>query len=258
MRIALGIEYAGNGFLGWQSQQNGLTVQGTLEGVLSQVADQPIRVVCAGRTDAGVHATGQVVHFDTDAIRPLRAWIAGSNSWLPKTINVCWAEAVDERFHARFTATARRYCYVILNQPMHSAVTQGRATWHRHPLDVALMQQGANHLLGECDFSSFRSSECESRSPNRCIHFINVKRQQDFIFVELQANAFLHHMVRNIVGVLLRVGAGFKSPDWVAEVLLARDRTAAAETAAADGLYFVQVIYPPPYSFAPGRNVLLF
>lgn len=257
MKFALGIEYAGTDFSGWQIQQRGVTVQGTLEGVLSRVADRPVQVICAGRTDAGVHATGQVVHFETEAIRPLRAYLAGCNTLLPRTISVRWVEQVDHRFHARFSALSRRYRYVICNTPMHSAVNAGRATWFRHPLDAEKMQKGADCLLGEHDFSSFRSSACESHSVHRFMQMIQVRREGQFVLIDVQANAFLHHMVRNIVGVLLRIGAGFNPPDWAEEVLVARDRRMAAETAPAEGLYFVQVDYPAPWQFPPGGQVLL-
>ena len=258
MRVALGVEYAGSGFCGWQTQSSAISVQATLEAALSKVANHPIQLTCAGRTDAGVHATGQVVHFDTDAIRQDTAWVGGCNALLPKSISVRWAITVDETFHARFSAVTRRYCYVICNTPMHSGITHGRATWYRHPLEVEAMQQGVSLLLGERDFSAFRSSQCESRTPMRCLREAMVTRKEDFVFIELAANAFLHHMVRNITGVLLRVGAGFHDPQWVAEVLLSRDRRQAAETASADGLYLVEVIYPSPWHFPKGRSVLLF
>lgn len=258
MRVALGVEYAGNGFCGWQAQRNGESVEATLRAALSKVANHPVHLTCAGRTDAGVHATGQVVHFDTDAIRNESAWVGGSNALLPKSIVVRWAQTVDDTFHARFTAMSRRYCYVICNTPMHSAITAGRAAWYRHPLDVSAMQEGASLLLGERDFTSFRSSQCESSTPMRCLTLAKVSRKEHFVFIELEANAFLHHMVRNVAGALFRVGAGFHPPEWVAEVLEARDRRQAAETAPSDGLYLVQVTYPLPWRFPSGRNVLLF
>ena len=257
MRFVLGVEYAGGGFSGWQAQRNSITVQSTLERALTRIADHPIKVICAGRTDAGVHATGQVVHFDTDAVRPLQAWVAGTNTLLPKTIAIRWAKAVDVGFHARFSALSRSYQYVICNTPMHCAINAGRATWYRHLLNIEWMQEGGNNLLGEQDFSSFRGTGCESKTPVRCLQSLAIKRQGEFVIIELSANAFLYHMVRNIAGVLMRVGAGFESPQWVREVLSARDRTQAGETASASGLYLVQVTYPPPWLFPSGRNILL-
>ena len=258
MRVALGIEYDGRGFCGWQAQVRGASVQATLEAALSQVADHPISTMVAGRTDAGVHATGQVVHFDSEAIRPLHAWVAGANALLPKTIAVRWATPVQDHFHARFSAQARRYCYIICNTPMHSALTAGRATWYRHPLDAEAMQQGAMALIGEQDFSAFRSSQCESSTPMRCVQSVQVTRRGEFVCIEIEANAFLHHMVRNIAGVLMRVGAGIQPPAWVGEVLQTRDRRRAAETASPAGLYLIGVRYPSPWLFPAGRPVLLF
>jgi tRNA pseudouridine38-40 synthase len=249
MRIALGIEYNGQGFHGWQAQRDTKTLQATLEEALSKVANEPIQLYCAGRTDAGVHATGQVVHFDTSAKRHIDAWIWGTNTFLPSSIKVCWARAVDYRFHARFTAIARRYRYVILNCPVRPALLSGRVTWHYYPLDVERMRLAAAHILGEQDFSSFRSSQCNSKSPNRNVTEFIIERRNDFIIFEIEANAFLHHMVRNIAGVLMKVGAGFREPDWVKDALQAKSRQAAAETAAPDGLYLTRVYYPEPYAF---------
>jgi len=257
MRIALGIEYNGHDFFGWQAQENLLTVQGNIENALSIIADHPVKLFCAGRTDAGVHAVGQVAHFDTSAERVLRAWTFGTNTHLPPTIAIRWAEKVDENFHARFSAFARCYRYVIYNHPIRSAISALRATWYQHHLNVALMQQAANDLLGEQDFTSFRSAQCEAKSPMRNVHHVRVNRFGDFVIVEIQANAFLHHMVRNIVGVLLRIGAGFASPNWLLEVLHAKDRRQAAETAPPTGLYLYQVNYPEPYGFPKPNEWLL-
>jgi tRNA pseudouridine38-40 synthase len=249
MRIALGIEYNGYGFYGWQAQQNLATIQGELEKALSKVANEPIFLFCAGRTYANVHATGKVVHFDTRAKRHIDAWIWGVNAHLPPAIVVRWAKAVDFSFHARFKATARRYRYVIYNHPIRPALLHTRATWHYFPLDISRMQEAAQYLLGEQDFSSFRSSQCNSKSPMRNVTEFSICRKQDFVLIEIQANAFLHHMVRNIVGTLVKIGAKNKDPDWMLEVLQAKSRAAAAETAPADGLYLIRVFYPEPYIF---------
>jgi len=249
MRLALGVEYHGGSFCGWQRQKNQTTIQETLENSLSRVADHSVKTICAGRTDTGVHALGQVVHFDTDKNRPRHAWLIGTNTYLPKTISLKWVRVVDEDFHARFSAQARTYQYFIHNVPTHSALTAGNATWYRYSLDVTLMQRAAQYLLGEHDFSSFRSSQCESHSPVRLIEVISVRRLGQFIVIEVTANAFLHHMVRNIVGSLLRVGSGRASVTWMKDILLARDRRIAAETAEPDGLYLYQVRYSNRYDF---------
>jgi tRNA pseudouridine38-40 synthase len=249
MRIALGIEYFGHGFYGWQFQQGLPTIQATLETALGKVANETIVLTCAGRTDANVHATGQVVHFDTRAKRHIDAWIWGTNSHLPASIAVRWAKHVDHHFHARFTATARRYRYIIYNHPIRPALFSTRVTWYYYPLDVERMREAGCCLIGEQDFSSFRSSQCHSKTPMRKVTEFNVRRQGDFVIVEIQANAFLHHMVRNIVGSLVKVGSHAREPAWMQEVLHAKDRRAAATTAPADGLYLTKVVYPEPYIF---------
>jgi tRNA pseudouridine38-40 synthase len=249
MRIALGIEYDGHEFYGWQAQKNLPTVQGHLESALSKVADEPITVFCAGRTDAGVHATGQVIHFDTTKDRNMRAWVLGVNTHLPPTIAVRWAEQVDDQFHARFSALSRRYCYFIYNNTARSAIWARRAAWHYEKLNETAMQQAGQYLIGEHDFSSFRSSQCESKTPIRHITSLTVKRYHDLMIIEVEANAFLHHMVRNIVGVLMEIGEGRRESDWMQEVLMAKDRKKAAETASPAGLYLVKVNYPEQYSF---------
>lgn len=249
MKIALGIEYNGSDFFGWQAQTNLSTVQGNLENALSKIADEPIKLFCAGRTDAGVHATGQVVHFETEVVRPLRAWTHGTNTHLPPAIAVRWVREVDEKFHARFSALARRYCYIIHNHALRSAILASQATWYYPSLHIQPMQAAAKFLLGEQDFSSFRSAQCESKTPMRNVQEIIITRQDDFVIIEIQANAFLHHMVRNIVGVLLQIGSGWKEPDWMNIVLQAKDRRAAAETASPHGLYLGKVIYPEQYDF---------
>lgn len=249
MRIALGIEYNGHGYYGWQYQPGLPTIQGALEEALSKIANEPIYLFCAGRTDASVHATGQVIHFDTRAKRHIDAWIWGANSYLPPSIVVRWAKQVDYHFHARFTAVARRYRYIIFNHPIRPAILSNRVTWHYYPLDVTSMQDAIPYLLGEQDFSSFRSSQCNSKTPMRCVLDCMIKRQGDYVILEIEANAFLHHMVRNIVGVLFKIGEGLKSSAWMEEVLKSKKRTAAAETAPPDGLYLIQVKYPKPYVF---------
>lgn len=259
MRIALGIEYDGSPYHGWQAQANAHkklpTVQASLQQVLSRIADHPVELYCAGRTDAGVHATGQVVHFDTEAKRHPDAWIWGANSYLPPEIAVRWAKSVDYGFHARFSALARRYRYLIYNHPIRPAVLTGRVTWNYYPLDAVAMQSATPYFLGEQDFSSFRSSECSSKTAMRKVISLQVTRENDFVVIEVEANAFLHHMVRNIAGVLMRIGAGWEKPEWALEVLEARDRRVAAETAPAQGLYLVEVRYPELYQFPKSEDV---
>ncbi len=244
MRIALGIEYDGTDFLGWQRLRHGSAVQAEVEKALSRVADAPVEVVCAGRTDSGVHAQCQVVHFDTQAQRSERGWMLGANSHLPASIAVRWAKPVALDFHARFGARARRYRYVILNRPMRPALQARYVTWERRPLDAALMHQAAQALLGEHDFSAFRTVACQARTPVRCVHAITVGREGQNVTMEIQANAFLHHMVRNIVGSLLPVGRGDEPALWIAQLLAGRDRAAAGPTAPAQGLTFLAPLYP--------------
>jgi tRNA pseudouridine38-40 synthase len=243
MRIALGVEYDGSAFCGWQTQPSGCAVQNKLEAALAQIAGSAVATVCAGRTDAGVHALGQVVHFDTSVERPLSAWMRGVNALTPPSLAVTWARFVDERFHARYAARERRYRYVLLNRAARPAADQGRVGWIHLPLELDLMRGAAHTLLGEHDFSAFRSSECQAASPIRNLARIDIRRSGDYVVFELAANAFLHHMVRNIVGCLVYVGCGRQPPEWLAGVLAGRDRSAAAPTFAASGLYLVQVVY---------------
>lgn len=250
MRIAIGIEYDGSAFAGWQWQPGRRTVQSTVEEALSRVAAEPVRVVCAGRTDAGVHATEQVAHFDTGVYRKPHSWLMGTNTELPEDVRVLWAREVAEEFHARYSAIARVYRYVILNRPMKSALQRRQVTWHYAPLDVEAMRKAAEYLIGEHDFSSFRAQDCQSRSPNRFMHFIHVRREDDQVIIELCANAFLHHMVRNIAGVLMEIGAGRRPPEWADEVLQARNRKAGGVTAPADGLYLAGIYYPESFGIA--------
>lgn len=247
-RYALGVEYLGTAYHGWQRQVDLKSVQAELETALSRVADVDVTVVCAGRTDTGVHALGQVVHFDCAAKRSERAWLLGTNQYLPRDISVSWCQQVDADFHARFSATARTYRYTIYNYPVRSAIQMNRALWYCHPLDIDLMKQGSDYLVGQHDFSSFRASQCQAHSPVRNIESIEIIRQGDDIMLEFKANAFLHNMIRNIVGVLLKVGDGQASPTWVQEVLAAKSRDCAAKTASPMGLYFYQVDYPSHFA----------
>lgn len=256
MRIVLGVEYNGHGYYGWQAQPNLKTIQGTLQDALAKVANEPIHLFCAGRTDTHVHATGQVVHFDTRAKRHIDAWIWGTNSYLPSSIVVRWARHVDYSFHARFTAIARRYRYVIFNNPIRPAMLSTKATWYYYPLDIEIMKKAGAYLIGEHDFSSFRSSQCNSKTPMRNITELTIHRNVDFVFLEIEANAFLHHMVRNIAGVLMKIGAGSKEVEWMLEVLQAKSRKSAAETAPPDGLYLTHVRYPEHYELPPHQNHL--
>ena len=250
-RIACRVEYDGGAYSGWQAQPHldVKTVQTTLELALTQVADAdlPLRVHCAGRTDAGVHGFSQVIHFDAPATRSPKAWVIGGNANLPYDIRLHWAVPVPEDFHARFTATARRYRYVIVNAPVRPALLGGQLTWQRRPLDAALMHLESQCLLGEQDFSCFRAASCQSNSPMRNVHSVSVTRCGELIVSDIKANAFLHHMVRNIAGSLMAVGTGRKPPGWCAELLLQGERALAADTAPASGLYLVDVDYPARY-----------
>lgn len=244
MRIALGVEYDGTDYFGWQRLSHGASVQSALEAALSRVADEPIVVTCAGRTDAGVHARCQVVHFDTGAVRSERSWILGTNSNLPRDIGVRWVVPVGADFHARFSARARRYRYRILNRPVRPALDARFVAWERLPLDVDAMHIAAHTLLGKHDFSAFRTVACQARHAVRTVQEIALWRDDDTVNLEIQANAFLHHMVRNIVGSLLPVGRGERPPGWLRELLDGRDRAVAGPTAAAQGLVFLRPLYP--------------
>lgn len=256
-RVALGIEYFGHGFKGWQRQPSAKpSIQEELEKALSRIANAPIEVVCAGRTDAGVHATHQVVHFDSPVVRNDNSWVRGVNSQLPDQIGVRWVRRVEESFHARFSATARRYRYVIDNSATMPVIHRNGVTWHFSPLDAEEMNKAGQALLGENDFTSFRAKECQSHTPMRNIHHLMVRRIGSLVVIDVKANAFLHHMIRNIAGVLCEVGDGRKPVEWVAEVLKARDRSQASVTAPPHGLYFVDVDYDESYGLPTGSNSL--
>ena len=247
MRIALGIEYDGTSYNGWQRQKNGIGIQQRLEEALSVVADESIEVHCAGRTDTGVHASGQVVHFDTQAERSERGWLLGANTNLPPDISVGWVVGVSDEFHARFSATARSYRYRILNRLQRSALHRYRAWWVHQPLDEKRMHEAAQRLIGEHDFSAFRAAGCQAKSATREVTQVSVTRSGDWLTLEISANAFLMHMVRNITGTLAAIGMGEQPVGWAADVLESRDRTVAGVTAPAHGLTLVSVEYPDEF-----------
>lgn len=244
MRVAAGVEYRGTRFMGWQRQSQGPTVQECVEDALMTVANHPLRVHCAGRTDAGVHALHQVIHFDTTATREPRAWVLGGNGMLPEDVSLTWANPVDPDFHARYSAVGRTYGYLILNRRSRPGTWQGLVAWECRRLDCDRMAEAAGALIGVHDFSSFRGVGCQSKSPVRDVRRLQVRRQGDLIVIEIEANAFLQHMVRNIAGVLMSIGMGRHPVQWAGEVLEHRDRTMGGVTAPADGLYLVGVSYP--------------
>ncbi|MCJ0764261.1 tRNA pseudouridine(38-40) synthase TruA [Variovorax terrae] len=243
MRLALGISYNGQAYDGWQSQPSGRTVQDHLESALAQFTTAPVSTLCAGRTDAGVHGLMQVVHFDTPLRREPFSWIRGTNRFLPPDIAVQWAHEVPEAFHARASATARRYAYVLRESPVRPSVDAGRVGWVFRPLDENAMREAAAHLIGEHDFTSFRASECQARTPVKTLHRLDLHRRGAYWRFEFEANAFLHHMIRNIMGCLVAIGQGQQAPGWMAQVLAARRRDAAAPTFSPDGLYFLGPVY---------------
>lgn len=253
--IALAVEYDGSCFHGWQTQPGGGTVQDALEAALAKIAGQPVPVTCAGRTDAGVHATAQVVHFLPPVERPESAWVRGVNTYLPDGVAVRWAHTVlpvaGESFHARFSARARRYRYLLLNRPQRPGLEAGRVGWFHAPLDVHAMQTAARHLLGEHDFTSFRAAECQAKTPVKRLDVAQISQHGDLIVFDFAATAFLHHMVRNMVGALVYVGKGAHPPEWIAELLVVRNRSVAAPTFAAGGLYLVGVDYEPHWHLPP-------
>ena len=243
MRIALGIEYEGGAFCGWQTQPGGCSVQDAVERALGDIAGARIETTCAGRTDAGVHARWQVVHFDTDVDRPESAWVRGTNSRLPSAVSVLWSRQVAPTFHARFDALSRSYRYVLLARGSRPGVQHGRVGWWHGSLDVEAMRSAAAVLVGEHDFSAFRAAECQAKSPVRTVSRLEVRSEGPYVIFDLRANAFLQHMVRNIVGTLVYIGAGRQPAPWMAELLASRDRRLAAPTFAADGLYLTAVEY---------------
>lgn len=261
-RIVLGVQYDGAPWQGWQTQPHGETVQDRLEAALRQFAGTDVATTCAGRTDAGVHALEQVVHFDTSLDRDMNSWVRGVNTFLPPSIAVRWATAVagdaEQEFHARFSARSRTYQYVLYNNPVRAPLLDGKAGWAFRPLDVDRMREGAAHLLGEHDFSSFRSVQCQAKSPVKTMYTIDLQRHGDILLLTLHANAFLYHMVRNIVGSLIFVGTGARPADWMKELLEGRDRKVAAPTFMPDGLYLAKIDYDPNWNLpqTPPQNFL--
>lgn len=257
MRIALGIEYDGAAFHGWQSQPHGNTVQDALERALAAVAGESVRANCAGRTDAGVHALAQVAHFDCTVMRPDHAWVRGTNAHLPDSVAVRWAQPVDAEFHARSSALSRSYRYVLYNHAVRPAINFGHVGWYHRPLDSEAMRRAAQLLIGEQDFSAFRAAECQARSPVKILYQADVARHGDMLIFDFRASAFLQHMVRNIVGALVAVGSGKQPPEWIAALIASRDRTRAAPTFSPAGLYFAGVEYAARWRLPEtGRMIL--
>ncbi len=255
MRLALGISYNGQAYQGWQSQLSRLTVQDKLEAALGKFTQHRVSTLCAGRTDAGVHALMQVVHFDTPLSRTASSWVRGTNAFLPRDISVEWAQEMPPEFHCRASATSRRYAYIVVESPVRPSVDNGRVGWVYKPLNLNSMQQAAAYLLGEHDFTSFRASACQALSPVKTLQRIEISQRGAYWRFEFEANAFLHHMIRNLMGCLITVGQGKHPPEWMKEVLLARDRDAAAPTFSPDGLYFLGPRYAPHWGL-PERTPL--
>jgi tRNA pseudouridine38-40 synthase len=256
MRFALAVEYHGHAFCGFQSQPSRCGVQDALQHAIGEIAGHAVTVIAAGRTDAGVHAVSQIVHFESDAPRPESAWVRGVNTHLPPAAVILWARAVPDDFHARFAATARHYTYVLLTRAERPGLLAGVAGWYHQALDTTAMVEAATHLVGTHDFSTFRAAECQAKSPVKTLTRAAVTQQGPFIRFDFSAGAFLHHMVRNIVGSLVFVGAGKRDPAWIAEVLAARDRTRAAPTFAADGLYLAGADYDARFGLPPTVRVV--
>ena len=254
MRIAIGLEYSGSAFTGWQSQPDGRGVQDALERALAAIADAPVRTIATGRTDAGVHATMQIAHFDVGVSRPDSAWVRGVNAHLPDDVAVLWAVPIVPEFHARNAAEARYYTYMLVNRPVRPALLAGRVGWYHQPLDVGVMSQAAEALVGTHDFSAFRAAECQAKSPTKTLTEVAITGDGDQLRFDFCADAFLQHMIRNIVGSLVYVGAGKHSPAWIAELLAGRDRTRAAPTFAPDGLYFTGADYDAKWGLPPARR----
>ncbi len=256
MRVALGVAYRGNAYSGWQSQPGGRTVQDQLESALSTFTGATVTTICAGRTDAGVHALNQVVHFDTDAVRSARSWIRGTNRYLPADIAVQWSRLVPDAFHSRANAVGRRYIYLLLESPVRPAIESGLAGWSFRALDGVAMRASAAALMGEHDFSAFRSAECQARSPVKTIRHLTIERRGAYWRFTFDADAFLHHMIRNVVGSLVAVGSGLRPAPWLGEVLASRDRSLAAATFSPDGLYFQGPYYDPVHEI-PDRTAAM-
>jgi len=256
MRIALGLEYDGRGFCGWQSQSSGCGIQDKLEIALARMAGHAVRVIAAGRTDTGVHALGQVVHFDSVTVRPISAWVRGVNAYLPDGVRVIWAQEVDESFHARFDAYRRSYQYWLINRPVAPSIMLGKAGWFHQPLDVQQMRHAMTYLQGEHDFSAFRAAECQAKSPIRHLYLADLKQAGENLLFEFSGNAFLHHQVRNMVGALIYIGKGSYRPEFIQKLLLSRDRTQAPPTFSADGLYLCNVEYDPKWRLPKSENKL--
>jgi tRNA pseudouridine38-40 synthase len=253
MRIALGLEYDGAAFCGWQTQPEACGVQDHLQQALARFAAAPIEVIAAGRTDTGVHATAQVVHLDSPLERETASWVRGTNTYLPASCRVIWASRVPDEFHARYSARSRSYRYLLLNEPVEPAILRGRVGWCHRPLDVVLMQEGLRALVGEHDFSAFRGAQCQANTPVRNLMEARVARRGNLVVFSFRANAFLHHMIRNIVGSLVYVGAAKHGPGWIAEVLATRDRRVAAPTFSPAGLYLAGVEYDPAFGLPAFR-----
>ena len=258
MKIALGVEYDGSQFYGWQQQINLRTVQGEVEKALSKIATSEVKITCAGRTDTGVHGMNQVVHFSPTVNRPIKSWIYGANSHLPKDIVIKWAQEVPEHFDARFSAVSRKYRYIIFNHAIRPAHLRSAITWHYNKLNVSMMHEESQLLLGENDYTSFRSSQCQANSPVRTIKQISVSQHGQLIVIDVEANAFLHHMVRNIAGVLMSVGSGRESKGWVKQLLAQKDRTKGAETSPPYGLYLYDIKYPEEFNIPSNMSEPLF
>jgi len=258
MRIVVGLEYCGVGFCGWQSQPQGCGVQDALEAAVSAIAGEKTSVTAAGRTDTGVHAAFQVAHFDAPATRPLTAWVRGVNSHLPAGVAVLWAREVGDDFHARFVATQRGYRYVLLNHPVRPGLSHGLIGWHHRPLDADAMNLAAAQLIGQHDFSAFRAAECQAKSPVKELRLAHIERRGDYLLCDFRADGFLHHMVRNLMGSLIQVGAGVQPAEWVREILHSRDRTLAAPTFDAAGLYLTHIRYPAHFALPESSERWLF
>ena len=254
-RWALGLEYDGQPFFGWQAQPSGNTVQDRLEYAIAQIACEPISSVCAGRTDTGVHALSQIVHFNTHSDRSSNAWIRGVNCHLPKTIRVLWAQPVDQQFHARYSACKRHYRYVLYNAPVRPALYQGKVGWTHHELNEICIRKAMAQLIGTHDFSAFRSSECQAKSPVKTIYNITLIKEKSLWIFDFEASGFLHHMIRNIIGTLVAIGKDAKAEEWIRLLLEQKDRKNAPPTFSPDGLYLTQIEYPNTYNFAKPEHM---